>query len=102
MSRFISTLIVVDFPAPFGPSNAHTLPSGTASVRSCTASFRPNRRVRFWVSMMFKFENLSEVGRDRRARRGLLSFPAEFLPVRRKRGLHIVEFETEFLRLDHE
>ena len=52
-SRFISTLIVVDLPAPFGPSSAVTLPSGTARSSPCTASIFQNRRVRLCVSMMF-------------------------------------------------
>ena len=38
---FISVLIVVVLPAPFGPTNAKTLPAGTAIVRSRTASVRP-------------------------------------------------------------
>ena len=38
---FITVLIVVVLPAPFGPTNAKMLPSGTERVRSRTASVRP-------------------------------------------------------------
>ena len=40
-SRFIRALMVVVFPAPFGPTSAYTLPAGTSIVRCRTASVRP-------------------------------------------------------------
>src|ERR1035437_955026 len=86
--RFISILIVVDLPAPFGPNRAHTLPCGTAKSRSCTASVRPNRRVKLWVSMMFMGISVKLIA-------------AEFLPVRGERRLHVVELQAELPRLDH-
>src|SRR5215213_2071211 len=36
-----SILMVVVFPAPFGPRNANSSPGGTCRVRSCTATFGP-------------------------------------------------------------
>ena len=39
------TLIVVDFPEPFGPTNPTTPPAGTSNVTSFTATRSPNRRV---------------------------------------------------------
>lgn len=45
-SNPLSILRVVDFPAPFGPSNAQMAPCGTAKVTSSTATKSPKRRVR--------------------------------------------------------
>src|SRR5215469_14245116 len=44
-SRPVSILIVVDFPAPFGPRNPKNCPGATLNVTSSTAVKSPNRRV---------------------------------------------------------
>src|SRR5580765_4066902 len=43
--------IVVDFPAPFGPTKPVTDPAGTPKLRSSTAVRPPNRFVRCSVSI---------------------------------------------------
>ena len=43
--------IVVDFPAPFGPTKPVTDPAGTPKLRSSTAVRRPNRFVRCSASI---------------------------------------------------
>jgi len=45
VSRPVSILMVVVFPAPFGPRNPNSSPSGTLKEISSTAVIAPNRFV---------------------------------------------------------
>jgi len=50
-SRPVNILMVVDFPAPFGPRNPKNCPASTRRFTLSTAVKSPNRRVSAVVSM---------------------------------------------------
>src|ERR1700723_308182 len=50
-SKPVSILMVVDFPAPFGPRNPKNWPGATRRFTSCTATKSPKRRVRCSVEI---------------------------------------------------
>src|SRR5215217_820807 len=85
----MSSLRVVVFPAPFGPSSAKMLPAGTCRSRPTTASVRPNRRVRPKVSIAYP-----------------IACPSLFLegarPVAPNRGHEVLQRHAGVPRLDNQ
>ena len=51
-SRPVSILMVVDFPAPFGPRKPKNCPGATRRSTPSTARSSPKRRVSAWVEMV--------------------------------------------------
>ena len=51
-SRPVSILMVVDFPAPFGPRKPKNCPGATRRSTPSTATSSPNRRVSDCVQMV--------------------------------------------------
>src|SRR5215471_7508529 len=92
---FMRTLIVVVLPAPLAPIKANALPSGTAKLRSCTASVRPNLFHSLLTSIIFGLPPPASpaVPTAIRQRLGLLPAPTPpAWPPPRAAPLHAAEF----------
>src|SRR5580658_3593270 len=82
---FISTLIVVVFPAPFAPIIANALPSGTSKLNPRSASKRPNFFQRFSMRIIY----------------GSPPGAFELCPLLLNRLQNVADIEIHALRLDH-